>query len=292
VFLLAAAAVCVIAKRRTQPWLLAVFLYYIVTLAPVLGAVQVGKQAAADRYSYLPILGPLVLASSFWAQLVTGSNRRVGRAAQILFVAVVFTLAALTHRQIGFWKDNVTLWSRQTRVYPDEATGHNNLGVSLEEAGRHEEALASYDKAVAAHPDYVKGLVNRARMKRRFGDLKGALGDLDKALKLRPATAKVVNSRAIVLDLMGRGEDAQREFERAISMDTGYLEAYFNLALFHVQRENYGEADSILTRRLELDPFSRKSWELKSRILAGLGDLQAAERARRKAATLNPAAGR
>ena len=193
--------------RRTQPWLLVGWLWFVGTLVPVIGLVQVGLQARADRYTYLPHIG-LFLAAVFGLRELT--RRWQIKPAWSAAVAML-TLAAglaLTVRQLGFWRESETLFNRSLAVSPENPIAHLNLGVALQHQDRRAEALEHY----------------RA------------------ALRLDPQRVQVHNNLAILLDEMDRNDEALAAYEQALRLDPNAPLARCNFGTLLAKLGRFDEA--------------------------------------------------
>ena len=181
--------ISIAAMRRTRA-AIAAWLFFIVTLLPVIGLVQVGSQAAADRYTYIPLIGPFMLAGAAMAMILEGAwykNRAVFIAAFIVFLCAFAALSALTVRQTAFWKDSISLWNRQIEVYPGKvAHAYNLRGLAYDELERYREAIADFDRAIAIDPRNAFAYNNRGNARKSLGDFNRAIGDFIRAASLAP----------------------------------------------------------------------------------------------------------
>lgn len=272
---------------------LSAWLFYIVTLLPVSGLVQVGSQAAADRYTYIPGLALTILFSAGAALL---AKRFAGespvRLLTILSAVLSIVLGYLTVRQTGVWKDSVALWSHEIMVYPDEAPiGYTNLGLAYKELGDHDKAVFYYDKAISIDPLYSDAYVNRGVIFMAHGDNNAAVADFSEALRLNPMNLEALSNRGAahinagdfqnavrdITDaiernpanpLVGRNyynrgmafrgtgdrENALKDFTSAIESDPGFAEAYNSRGLIHLSSGSSTEAAADFLRSIELDP--------------------------------------
>ena len=219
-------AACVLLRSRA---LKAAWLYYLVTLFPVIGLLQVSDMAAADRYSYLPSLGPVILISGVAASFAV-NRRRV-----LSLVAVSIPLAALlgflTVKQTAVWKDTVSLWTKEISVYPT-IQAYMKRAKAYESAGRFEEAAADYTVVMEnADRDLPVLLARRAGAYLKAGYADMALEDYSLALRLDPGYAPARLGRAAVF--MGRGEyrSAAAELERVRELAPGNAAVIFNLGV-------------------------------------------------------------
>ncbi|HEY2082325.1 MAG TPA: tetratricopeptide repeat protein, partial [Verrucomicrobiae bacterium] len=221
VWQIAGAAVILIAisglvwvTRRNKPYLLIGWLWYLGTLVPVIGLVQVGGQALADRYTYVPSIGIFIMVAYGAADLVR--RFRIPKIA-IAAVAAVVLAANLfaTERQLGYWQNSEMLFTHTLELTKDNAVAHLNLGVALEQDNRQPEALAEYRKAVEIDPHRVQVHNNLANLLAAMGSRDEALKEYQEALRLNPNAALAhVNLGTLLVD-MGRFDDAMREYSEA-----------------------------------------------------------------------------
>src|SRR5208337_78591 len=150
-------AACIVVVKKQKLWL-AVWAYYVFTLLPVLGIVQVGSQAMADRYAYLPSLGPFILIGLIAAWLWKKSPLRRGAWAGLVIVAailIVGSLSFLTYKQIAIWKNSLNLWSYVAGREPEDAPlVHSNLGAAYSHLNMPEKAIEQYLTAIRLQPGY------------------------------------------------------------------------------------------------------------------------------------------
>lgn len=195
---------CVSIAAKQRVWL-SVWGYYVVTLIPVLGIVQVGGQSMADRYTYLPSLGPFLLAglSAAWVfQKVNAPGKRG------FFITLVFSFTAvvafvslsyLTSKQIRIWNNSINLWSYVITKEPERVPlAYNNLGIVLEERGRSDEAIACFRKALILDPYYAKAHNNLGNAYYRRGLLDDAIREYRIALSLKPDYQDALDNLSVV----------------------------------------------------------------------------------------------
>ena len=162
----------------------AAFIFYLITLLPTMGLVQVGSHLAADRYSYLPLLGPMLLVGLAWGYAFGRLRRgRIAMAAAALVVVAV--MSAGTLRQMKAWKGPVTVWSREMSLYPFDPIANLKMGQALAGEGRHREAVSYYSNAIMLQPRRALNYRNRARSLRELGRTDEAMRDLEAASRLR-----------------------------------------------------------------------------------------------------------
>ncbi len=221
---------------RREPALLVGWLWFLVTLLPVIGLVQVGGQQIADRYSYVPSIG-IFVALAWGLPLLWPPRVRLAAG-----VATAIVAALLTHRQVTYWRDSITLFARAVAVTAGNFFAHNNLGEALAAAGRREEAATHYAEAARLHPGYA------------------------------PAR----NNQGIVLAEAGRYADAEREFRAALTFDPSLAMAESNLATARARLGDFEDAIAHYRRAVALAPANELAHEGWADSLALLGRLDEA----------------
>ncbi len=245
------AALAVVAVSAAAAWkggraTVAAWAFYLVTLAPVLGLVQVGTQLAADRYTYVPSLGPFLVA----AVLLTSS--RGGRVVAALWLAA---LVPLTTRQIATWKDSVTLWERVVSARPGvSAIAHTNLGNAYRGVGRTQEAVAEFRKAIAVGPDhaFIENGLGTALLD--LGQVDAALAALQKATALEPSYAVAYRNLWFAWEAKGDPARARAAAEAAVRWDRGYADGWSSLGVSQGRAGDLAAAEASFLRALALDP--------------------------------------
>ena len=190
VLVLASITALVIRSARSKPHLIVGWLWYVITLVPVIGLIQVGVQARADRYMYLPIIG-LAVAVAWLLPGRRGDMETRGHGAMPSFAfaaATILLLAGAAYVQTGYWKDSVTLFTRATRVTRDNALAYVNLGMSLADERRFDEANAAYRESLRINPPSAKVHCNYAFSLFYSGDYAGSWREIHLSEKygLRP----------------------------------------------------------------------------------------------------------
>jgi len=171
-----------IALRR-QRYLLVGWLWFLGTLVPMIGLVQVGRQAMADRYAYLSFVGLFLMicwGAAEWSQQLHLRPAWLRAASVVVLVA----LAMVTHRQIGYWKDSYALWTRSLQVTGSNYEAEDNLGVVLLNQGRLQEALPHLQTAVALDPNSPIYNLNLAICEHRLGNLTQAIEHYQAVIRL------------------------------------------------------------------------------------------------------------
>ena len=241
--------------RRTQPYLAAAWGYYVLTLVPVLGVLQVGGQSAADRYTYLPCLG-LSLLFGAWAAVSLGKNK-VG---SILFCALVAAgLGFRTWQQIGLWKDSITLWENTEAAYPGVSQViHSNLANAYKAAGRLDDAIAQYDQAIAIGPPHAYPHDGKGTALFDKGLPEEAVQEFEAAIELDPRYASARRNLWFADEKLGRHKEAFDQIQKAVEIDPNFAEGWNSLGISYGEQGNFGESEKAFGKALALDPGNSK----------------------------------
>jgi len=210
--------VCVLLKRRRV--LMAVWLYFLVTLVPVIGLVKMGFQEMADRYAYLPSIGPILLLAlglSVVVERAASAGRPLRFAGIVAGALLVLSLSLLTIRQARIWKDDLALWNYEIETEPELSwLAYQNRGVALSRAGRLDAALDDYLRAIAMNPRSPELFYNRANMYVRLGRFDEAADDYTTAISLAPQPhPDYFNNRGVVYEILGRHTEAAADRSEA-----------------------------------------------------------------------------
>jgi tetratricopeptide (TPR) repeat protein len=228
---LAAITWLAVRQRTRRPYLLMGWLWYLGTLLPVIGIVQVGAQASADRYSYLPLVGVFLSACLATAELAA-FRRWSPRYGWISIAVMAAVGVALTAHQAAYWRDDLTLFGHAVEAVPDNYLAHNHLGLGLHRRGRIVEAAAEFDRAIAIRPDFEWALNNRATCALAQRDYVLAQTLLQRALAISPAYDDAWNNLGNTWFGLRRYDEAARAYEHAVqSARNERVDYLFNLAL-------------------------------------------------------------
>jgi protein O-mannosyl-transferase len=209
-------AVAVVHRGR-RPWLLVGWLWYLGTLVPVIGLVQVGLQGMADRYTYLPGIGPVL--ALVWEARSRALPRVRGRAAFGGGAAAVLAILALfTWRQASWWKDTATLFNRVITVDPRNYFAFNMLGADSYVRGDSARAEALFARALALRPEYYVARYNYALALAANGRSYEALAQFTAVIRFNPRDAESHFNRGRLLLDAGNAEAALRDFEAALAV--------------------------------------------------------------------------
>jgi Flp pilus assembly protein TadD len=206
--ILAAMTSLAVMLRRSRPYVLTGWLWYVGTLVPVIGLVQVGNQGMADRYTYVPLIGIFVI--------VAWTAAGWGRHAAIPAVAVVLALAVVARAQVMEWRDTVTLFTHALAVTGPNPTALVNLGAALEDRRRIADAMARYDEALGLDPGNRIAENRTAGLLAAQGRLDEAVGHYREALRRSPGDADTLSNLGIALGKQRKLDEAIARFQEAL----------------------------------------------------------------------------
>jgi tetratricopeptide (TPR) repeat protein len=200
--------------RKRGPYGLVGWLWFLGTLVPVIGLVQVGGAALADRYSYFPSIG-IFLALALGAGAAAGKFQLPKAVSALAAGAALSACLFLSHRQLNFWSDDVALFTHALAVTKDNATARLNLGVALEADGRKADAMAEYRAAVKLDPDSAIAHNNLANLLDDAGRPDEAMAEYRTALRLNPGFELAHDNFGTLLVELGRFDEALQQYAEA-----------------------------------------------------------------------------
>jgi tetratricopeptide (TPR) repeat protein len=323
-FLLVFISIAAVRTARQRPYFSVGWLWYVGTLVPVIGLVQVGPQAMADRYTYVPLIGLFILLA--WG--VPDILPKWRRKRVVLAVSAGVVLSALTvcaWIQVGHWQNSVTLFKHAIKVTDDNWLAHTNLGKAFFERHQRDTAIYHYRRALVIKPDFVPALYNMGKAlsdsghmeqaawfyrqtllfepdytgaHNNLGNILAAKGSFDdavrhyqEALRISPENADSHNNLANVRVAMGQFEAAVRHYTEAVRINPGYANTHFNLGnlLAEMPPDSFKKALDYFSGTIHTDPgYAIAYYQIGVR-LARQGNRQRADNFFLKAAQLDPA---
>jgi protein O-mannosyl-transferase len=260
---LAAVTTLALGPGRRWPYLAVGWLWYLGTLVPVIGLVQVGGQGMADRYTYVPLVGVFVMV--VWGMADLAQGWRLPRGYLVAAgAAALSACAALTRAQVGHWDSTLHLWEHAAAVTEGNGLAHLNLGTCYREQGRPTAARKEFEKAAALEPRAAVAHFNLGNVLADLGQPEEALAEFRTAGELDPDIPVPPNTVGALLQSLGRVEEAEAEYRRAIDLSPGDAYAHHNLGTVLAELGRREEALAELRRAVELDPEN-------ARIHASLG---------------------
>jgi Flp pilus assembly protein TadD len=227
---LLAITILVIRLTKNHRYLLTGWLWYLGTLVPVIGLVQVGNQALADRYSYIPLIG-LFIIIAFGADDLFGKLRYRTIILPIAGVTVVCASSVCTYVQVSYWSDSVTLFEHALKVTKNNFLALNNLGMAYQSQGKTEQAISQYTQLLQFKPDDAKAHNNLGNALKAQGKLEEADEHYRQAVKYNPASAEAHNNLGLSLVAQGRIEEGIDQYHQALRLKPDSFEIQNNLAM-------------------------------------------------------------
>ena len=226
--LIAGVSVLAIRLRRTRGYLTFGWFWYLVTLIPVIGLVQVGKQAMADRYTYVPLIGLFIMIAWGVPDLIAAVPKRsanLSKLAAALAVVVLLGLAVTTYFQVGYWRDTITLFEHAVNVTDGNYLAHNSLGTAYQEANDSARALEHYREAVSLRPGFADARYNLGVALAKAGNPEEAVEHYQAALASLPDNPSVRFNLGCALAETGHLDEAIEQFTEVIRLDPGHAKA-------------------------------------------------------------------
>jgi len=285
--LLGIISMAVLRLARLHPYLAVGWLWYLGTLVPVIGLVQIGGQAMADRYTYVPLIGLFIMIGWGVPELVARWRYRkigIGLAAGLVLAGSMI----LTWSQLQHWKSTVTLFEHALSVTADNYFAHNNLGIAYARQGEMDKAISHYTKALQFKPYFPRAHNNLGNAYARQGRTEEAIAHFTLALQYKPDFAGAHNNLGNVLAAQGKNKEAIFHFSRAQQLQPDFAEVSFNMGSVFARQGSMDDALAQFSRALELKPDFAEAHNSLGVILARKGRFDEAIVHFREALRLKP----
>jgi tetratricopeptide (TPR) repeat protein len=268
--LLIAITLLAIRFLRERPYLAVGWLWYVGTLVPVSGLVQVGMQGMADRYTYVPLIGIFLMIA--WGVPDVAARWRYGRIGlATISAALLAIMMATSWAQVRYWKNGTTLYEHALDVTVNNYLVYNNLGNIFLELGKSDEAIPYFRKALRIDPAFVLAHFNLGSALDAQGKFDEAVSHYVEAVRLDPEFAEARTNLAVVFIKRGKIDEAVRQLRQALRAKPELAKAHYNLGVAYRHRGDYREAQKEWERAIEIDPEDAKS-------LSNLGNIAAYSR--------------
>jgi tetratricopeptide (TPR) repeat protein len=256
--ILAIVTVGVLRFVRRSPYLAVGWFWYLGTLVPVIGLVQVGAQAMADRYMYIPQIGICMMIAWGMSELLTRWRYR-NIVLSVAGTVICATLAILSYRQVGYWKDTITLFEHTLAVTEKNWLAHHNLGTAYLRQNDYSRAAFHFSKTLDIYPTIANTHHNLANALVALGQLDSARVHYQEALRLDPNFEEAHLNLGILDAQEGKTEAALERYREAIRINPEYAFAHFNLALALSKIGKLDEALFHLATVLKIDPHDKEA---------------------------------
>lgn len=243
---------------RKHPYLFAGWFWFIGTLVPVIGIVQVGSQAMADRYAYITFIGLFVMIA--WGmQKVSSKNNYLKNMFVFASVLMIMLLTAATYHQVKLWSNTTTLFEDAIKKNPDNYLAYQIVGLEMYKKGENEKALQLNDMAIKANPRIHAAYNNNGLTLIKMGKRDEAIKNFEMAIQVnRFASEAYYNLGQVYLD--GREFDKSLEYSlKAIELNPDYLDAYNNLGVALVRRGSFKDGIMQFEKALQINPNYEKA---------------------------------
>jgi protein O-mannosyl-transferase len=289
--ILATVTTCAVIWCRRLPYLFVGWAWFLGTLVPMIGIVQVGSQQMADRYTYFPLIGIfLALVWTVWSLLrpFVAPGTGWARLLKAAVIAGLMALAAMTCWQVSNWHDDVSLFSHAVASAADNTFVRNKLGCALLVQGKLREAVQEFERAARLEPRSIDPEYNLGTVLAQLGEFDQAIAHYRKAIAINDLHAGAHNNLGLLECDRGQFAAAKAQLRRAIEINPDYAEAHMNLALVCLKSGDAAGAISSARHALELQPHLTTSNLIIARALDGQGRTQEAIRQLREALTTSP----
>ncbi|HEY3862236.1 MAG TPA: tetratricopeptide repeat protein [Verrucomicrobiae bacterium] len=270
-------------QRRARPWMLVGWAWYLVMLAPVAGIIQVGGQAHADRYTYLPQIG-ICIAVAWWAAEWQLNRKALGG----LMAVVIVVLMASAMKQAAFWQNGETLWTHAIACAKGDGTARFCLADEFLKKGKMTEAISQYEKGLELKPGYAEPHYNLGRAYARLGQPDKAITNFQAALQIQPDLAGAEAGLGACLFQQGKANEAIPHFSRALEIIPDNAEVLNDLGLALAQQGRLPEAVQRYQRALEIAPNDAQVRYNLGNSFAQLRQINEAAAQYEKAVQINP----
>jgi tetratricopeptide (TPR) repeat protein len=284
---LLAVTALVLTYRRSKPWLPLGWFWYLGTLVPVIGIVQVGVQSMADRYTYVPLIGIFIMAAwSIPARWLERNPQRTVTLAAVATVLLLLTFQAI--RQVRVWTNSEILFGHALRVTKDNYIAMNNYGTALAQRGELAEAIPHFQKSIELQPGNANAHFNLGGALFQQGKNAEAKAAFAEALKYRPKYSEARTWLGRVYALQGELAEAEREFKTALQDDPTHVEAMIQLGTLMARQGNLNAALSSFGQAIKFTPDNPELRYRVGRILSEQGRINEAVAELQLALQLNP----
>jgi tetratricopeptide (TPR) repeat protein len=252
-FILIGITATTVYTSRKAPFLFVGWFWYIGTLIPVIGLVQVGRQAMADRYTYLPSIGIAMMLT--WGLLYLVPKIRLRKIIFLPAAGIVITvLTILTWQQSGCWKDSISVFNHALDVTKNNYLAHTNLGIALAAENNYSEAVFHYRSALQIKPNEDTAHYNLANVLQKQGNTEEAIFHYREAVKSNPNYSKAHNNLGVNLGAQGLYDEAIYHYHQALKSDPENPGIYFNLGMALVKKGALQEAIESFQKAIYLNP--------------------------------------
>ncbi len=285
--LVAGLSVAAVWLGRKLPFVSVGWFWFVGTLVPVIGLVQVGIQSMADRYTYVPLIG--VFAVLVWSLGAVCASRRVPRPLIIFLAMTVLVACAFrTRDQLGYWRNNETLFRHTLSMTKNNWLAYNNLGTWLSKKGQIAEAMDCFHESLQINPNDSDVLYNLGNAFAKLGNWDEAINNYKRALQIIPNQPDILDNLGFAFAAKKQFADAIACFEAALKLDPDSSDAHNNLATVLFIEKRFDEAARHFREALRITPDNPQIYNNLGDALVKQGRTAEAVRCYQEALRLRP----
>jgi tetratricopeptide (TPR) repeat protein len=258
VLLLLVISLFVIRFGRNQRYLPVGWFWFVGTLVPVIGLVQVGEQACADRYTYIPYIGLFIMIAWGLPELLSKWPQRKN-ALGLSMVIILTTLGIGAHQQVNYWKNSTTLFSHAIEITQNNYTAYNNLGAAYNKLGRYQEAIEAFKQTIRIKPDDAETHYNLGVACYKLGRWQDAEDAYKQSIRIKPNFADAHHALGVAYGRLGRWQEAIEPYKQAIRIKPNYAEAHYNLSVAYDSLGRYQDMAEACKQAIRIKPDYAKA---------------------------------
>jgi tetratricopeptide (TPR) repeat protein len=272
---------------KKRPYISVGWFWYLGTLVPVIGIVQVGRQAMADRYTYIPLIGIFIIIC--WAASeVIARWKHIKTTVIAVATAIILALIPVTFLQVKHWRNSITLFEHALGVTRGNYMSHNNLGIALQGQNKIKEAVGHFSEALRINSELWEIHYNLGNALEKQGKADEAIKHYLEALRINPEYEKAHNNLGNVLEKQGRRDEAIKYYLEAIRINPGFAKAHYNLGVALQNQGRMKEAIKHYSEAVRINPGFIEAHNNLGIALIYTGDIDKAIACFRNALKINP----
>jgi tetratricopeptide (TPR) repeat protein len=287
VVVLCSLSVVALLRVRKEPYLAVGWFWYLGTLVPVIGLVQVGKQAMADRYTYIPLLG-ILIALTWLISEALEKNRLSKWLLWATSSTGVLACIFLTHLQVGYWQNNFTVFQHAVKVAPYNPVAHFSLALAWAEKRQYDQAVAELRETLQEQPSYANAYSSLGDCLTMLERPAEAIEAYEMVLRLNPNHSLAHYNLATILGSMGKIDEAVMHYRESVRLNPNFPEGQYQLGAALFERKEFAEAETRFAAAVSEKPDYPEALTGLGRLLTMRGQFIEAQARFREAARLSP----
>ncbi len=274
-------------RMKRHPYLFTGWIWYVITIFPVIGIIQIAGHSMADRYTYIPLIGIFVILAWGIPSLINSAKTKK----KMLFtasIAALIILAVLAWKQCSYWKNNADLWNHALNVTKNNYVAHNNIAAALFKEGKTKEAIYHCNQAISIAPNYVKPYINKGLIYSKLGQYNVAVENFNEAINRKTDYAEAYLGRGHAYERSGQYQRAIEDYNGAIRLNHYNANAYNDRGITYGELGQYQPAIGDFNEAIHLNPDNIDAYNNRGFTYAKLGQYQRAIEDFNKAIRLRP----